>query len=85
MPIFSFQSSISSFRCMSESGLLGTRMTRQPNKLLDQVRDAVHLKHCAHSAEKPYTYWLVEGRMPISYGPEAVCSTISRGDPKHLQ
>jgi hypothetical protein len=32
-------------------------MTQQPKKLLDQVRDAIQLKHYAYSTEKTYVYW----------------------------
>ena len=32
-------------------------MTQQPKKLLDQVRDAIRLKHYAYSTEKTYVYW----------------------------
>jgi hypothetical protein len=32
-------------------------MTQRPKKLLDQVRDAIRLKHCAYSTEKTYVYW----------------------------
>ena len=32
-------------------------MAQQPQKLLDQVRDAIRLKHYAHSTEKTYVYW----------------------------
>jgi hypothetical protein len=33
-------------------------MTPQPKRLLDQVRDATHLKHYAHSTEHTYIYWI---------------------------
>jgi len=32
-------------------------MTQRPRKLLDQVRDAIRLKHHACSAGKTYVYW----------------------------
>jgi integrase len=32
-------------------------MTQQPKKPLDQVRDAIRLKHYACSTEKTYVYW----------------------------
>jgi len=32
-------------------------MTQGPKKLLDQVRDAIRLKHYAHSTEKTCGYW----------------------------
>jgi integron integrase len=32
-------------------------MTQRPKKLLDQVRDAIRLKHYAYSTEKSYVYW----------------------------
>ena len=32
-------------------------MAQQPQKLLDQVRDAIRLKHYAYSTEKTYVYW----------------------------
>ena len=32
-------------------------MAQQPKKLLDQVRDAIRLKHYAYSTEKTYVYW----------------------------
>ena len=32
-------------------------MTQQPKKLLDQVRDAIRLKHYAYSTEKTYVHW----------------------------
>ena len=32
-------------------------MTQRPKKLLDQVRDAIRLKHYAYSTEKTYVYW----------------------------
>ena len=32
-------------------------MTQQPKRLLDQVRDAIRLKHYAYSTEKTYVYW----------------------------
>ena len=32
-------------------------MTQRPMKLLDQVRDAIRLKHYAYSTEKTYVYW----------------------------
>ena len=34
-----------------------TRMTQGPKKLLDQVRDAIRLKHYAYSSEKTHVYW----------------------------
>jgi len=34
-----------------------TRITRRPARLLDQVRDAIRLKHCALSTEKTCVYW----------------------------
>ena len=49
---------------MSESGSLATRVTRQPMKLLDQVRNAIRLSCChrtvqayAYSTEKTCVYW----------------------------
>ncbi len=33
-------------------------MTPQPRRLLDQVRDAIHLKHYAHSTQQTYIYWI---------------------------
>lgn len=30
----------------------------RPRKLLDQVRDAVRLKHYSYSTEKTYVYWI---------------------------
>jgi integrase len=33
------------------------RMRQRPKKLLDQVRDAIRLKHYAYSTEKTYVYW----------------------------
>ena len=32
-------------------------MTQRPKKLLDQVRDAIRLKHYAYNTEKTYVYW----------------------------
>ncbi|MCJ7620708.1 MAG: phage integrase N-terminal SAM-like domain-containing protein [Anaerolineae bacterium] len=32
-------------------------MTQRPKKLLDQVRDAMRLKHYAYSTDKTYVYW----------------------------
>jgi len=32
-------------------------MTQGPKKLLDQVRDAIRLKHYAYSSEKTHVYW----------------------------
>jgi site-specific recombinase XerD len=32
-------------------------MPQRPKKLLDQVRDAIRLKHYAYSTEKTYVYW----------------------------
>ncbi len=32
-------------------------MTQRPKRLLDQVRDAIRLKHYAYSTEKAYVYW----------------------------
>jgi integron integrase len=32
-------------------------VTRRPKKLLDQVRDAIRVKHYAYSTEKTYVYW----------------------------
>ncbi|MEA3327853.1 MAG: site-specific integrase [Chloroflexota bacterium] len=32
-------------------------MTQQPKKLLDEVCDAIRLKHYAYSTEKTYVYW----------------------------
>jgi hypothetical protein len=32
-------------------------MTQRPKKVLDQVRDAIRLKHCAYSTEKTYIHW----------------------------
>lgn len=32
-------------------------MTQQPKRLLDQVRDAIRLKHHAYSNEKTYVNW----------------------------
>ena len=32
-------------------------MTQQPKKLLEQVRDAIRLKHYAYSTEKTCVYW----------------------------
>ena len=32
-------------------------MTPRPKKLLDQVRDAIRVKHYAYSTEKTYLYW----------------------------
>ena len=33
-------------------------MTQRPKRLLDQVRDAIRLKHYAYSTEKTYVYWI---------------------------
>lgn len=30
----------------------------RPRKLLDQVRDAVRVKHYSYSTEKTYVYWI---------------------------
>jgi hypothetical protein len=32
-------------------------MAARPRRLLDQVRDAIRVKHYAHSTEKTYVYW----------------------------
>ena len=32
-------------------------MTQRPKRLLDQVHDAIRLKHYAYSTEKAYVYW----------------------------
>ena len=32
-------------------------MTQRPKRLLDQVREAIRLKHYAYSTEKTYVYW----------------------------
>lgn len=37
---------------------MGAESPRKPRKLLDQVRDAVRLKHYAYSTEKAYVYWV---------------------------
>jgi len=33
-------------------------MTHRPKRLLDQVREAIRLKHYAYSTEKTYVYWI---------------------------
>jgi hypothetical protein len=30
----------------------------RPRKLLDQVRDAIRVKHYSYSTEKTYVYWI---------------------------
>jgi Phage integrase, N-terminal SAM-like domain len=34
-------------------------MQTPPKKLLDQVRDAIRLKHYSHSTEETYVQWIV--------------------------
>ena len=35
-------------------------MQQHPKKLLDQVRDAIRLKHYAHHTEETYLQWIRE-------------------------
>jgi len=44
-------------RSLIKSRLQEIRTPQRPTKLLDQVRDAIRLKHCAYSTEKTHVYW----------------------------
>ena len=49
--------SVPQFRSLSKLRFGEIRLTQQPLKLLDQVRDAIRLKHYAYSTEKTYVQW----------------------------
>ncbi len=36
---------------------MSDQSTQKPRKLLDQLRDAIRLKHDSSSAEKTYAHW----------------------------
>jgi hypothetical protein len=36
----------------------GITMESRPKKLLDQVRDAIRVKHYARNTEQAYVYWI---------------------------
>ncbi len=48
---------VSRFHSPSKSKFWEIGMPQRPMKLLDQVRDAIRLKHYAYSTEKTYVYW----------------------------
>ena len=61
-------------------------MTQQPKKLLDQVRDAIRLKHYAYSTEKTYVYWAKRfvlyhnKRHPLEMGEKEISANGSSGN-----
>ncbi|TKJ28954.1 MAG: hypothetical protein CEE40_10145 [Chloroflexi bacterium B3_Chlor] len=58
-------------------------MTPRPKRLLDQVRDAIRLKHYAYSTEKTYLYWAKrfvlyhKNRHPLEMGEKEISEFLT--------
>ncbi|MBE9138230.1 phage integrase N-terminal SAM-like domain-containing protein [Nodosilinea sp. LEGE 07088] len=51
-------------------------MESQPRKLLDQVRDAIRLKHYSYRTEQTYVGWIrrcILSRMPLASYSASLC------------
>lgn len=69
---------LSQLRSLSKPRFRETRMTQRAKKLLDQVGDALRLKHYASSTAKTYVYWVKrfvlyhDNRHPLDTGDKEI-------------